>query len=272
MCLIKKTFTFIVTTSILVISLACQQKQIDPAENPKGLVEQMVAAIGGIDKLHSLKDVEYTYTYQDLTTNQKDVSIERYIFEGELSWAKFETREKVVLPQMPGEMFQGYNGSESWMTIDGKLVEGDPQMAKFCDFLRKTNYYWFTMMFKLLDPGLNYEYNGTKNVNGIDYNLVKIAFGEGIGDAQDTYVLYINPETKLVDQFLFTVMDFGAAEPRLMKVEYEEVQGVKLPARRKYVRANWQGEPQNDEWTAEISTNIKFNNGFDRSMFEKPTI
>ncbi|MCH7680653.1 hypothetical protein IID10_15025, partial [candidate division KSB1 bacterium] len=60
MCLIKKTFTFIVTASILVISLACQQKQIDPAENPKGLVEQMVAAIGGIDKLHSLKDVEYT--------------------------------------------------------------------------------------------------------------------------------------------------------------------------------------------------------------------
>ncbi len=160
---------------------------------------------------------------------------------------------------------------QPYVEIARKLVEDDPQMAKFCDFLRKTNYYWFTMMFKLLDPGLNYEYNGTQNVNGADYDLVKIAFGEGIGDAQDTYVLYINPETKLVEQFLFTVMDFGIVEPFLMKVEYEEIQGLKLPAKRKYVKANWEGEPQNDEWTAEISTNIKFNNGFDRSMFEKPT-
>ncbi len=267
-----KNFGILILFALIVlIGLACQQKQINPAENPRGLVEQMVAAVGGIDKLHSLNDVEYTYIYQDLTTNQKDVSIERYIFDGELSWARFETREKSALPQVPGEIMQGYNGSESWMTIDGKLVEDNPQMAKFCDFLRKTNYYWFTMMFKLLDPGLHYEYGGTKNVDGTDYDLVKITFGEEIGDVQDTYVLYINPETKLVDQFLFTVMDFSMAEPHLMQVEYEEVQGIKLPAKRKYVRANWDGEPQNDEWTAEISTNIKFNNGFDRSLFEKPT-
>ena len=73
MCLKKRFFTFIFTAHILLIGLACQRKQIDPAENPKGLVEEMVAAIGGIDKLHSLKDVEYTYTYQDLTTEQKDL-------------------------------------------------------------------------------------------------------------------------------------------------------------------------------------------------------
>ncbi len=271
MYLTKKTFTCVFTASILVISLACQQKQIDPAENPKGLVEQMVVEIGGIDKLHSLKDVEYTYIYHDLTNDKKDVSLERYVFDGELSWAHYETREKNVVPQMEGEVNQGFNGSESWMTIDGKLVEDNPQLAKLCDFLRKTNYYWFTMMFKLTDPGVQYKYNGAKTVDGVDYDLIEISFGEGVGDAQDTYLLYINPETKLVDQFLFTVMDFGVAEPFLMKVEYEEIQGVKLPAKRKYVRANWEGEPQNDEWTAAIWTNIKFNNGFDRSMFEKPT-
>ena len=116
-----------------------------------------------------------------------------------------------------------------------------------------------------------YEYNGSKNVDGTEYDLVKISFGEGVGDAQDTYLLYINPETKLIDQFLFTVMDFGLETPLLMKVEYEEVNGLKLPAKRKYVQADWDGVPQNDNWVAEISTNIKFNNGFDRSIFEKPT-
>jgi hypothetical protein len=271
MCLIKRFFTFIFTAHILLMGLACQRKQIDPAETPKALVQQMVAAVGGIDRLYALKDVEYTYIYHDLTNDKKDVSLERYVFDGELSWAHYETREKNVVPQMEGEVNQGFNGSESWMTIDGKLVEDNPQLAKLCDFLRKTNYYWFTMMFKLTDPGVQYKYNGAKTVDGVDYDLIEISFGEGVGDAQDTYLLYINPETKLVDQFLFTVMDFGVAEPFLMKVEYEEIQGVKLPAKRKYVRANWEGEPQNDEWTAAIWTNIKFNNGFDRSMFEKPT-
>ncbi|MFQ5753049.1 MAG: DUF6503 family protein [bacterium] len=262
-----KWFSFTVFLgTFLILALACTSRE----ENPRALVEKMAAEVGGINKLYSLKDVEYTYTYHDLATDKKDISLERYVFDGELSWAKYEVREKNVVPQMEGEVIQAYNGTESWMTINGALVE-EPQLMKLCDFLRKTNYYWFTMMFKLLDPGVQYEYNGTKTVDGIEYDLVKIAFGEGVGDVQDTYVLYINPKTNLVDRFLFTVMDFGMKEPFLMKVEYEEVAGLKLPAKRKAVQADWEGVPKNDNWVAEISTNIKFNNGFDRSMFDKPS-
>lgn len=250
----------------VVLGLACASRQ----DNPRALVERMVAEVGGIDKLYSLRDVEYTYTYHDLTGDNKDISLERYVFDGERSWAKYEVREKNVVPQMEGEVMQGYNGKESWMTINGALVD-DPQLMNLCDFLRKTNYYWFTMMFKLLDPGVRYEYSGTKAVDGIEYDLIRITFGEEVGDVQDTYLLYINPRTKLVDQFLFTVMDFGINEPFLMKVEYEEVAGLKLPAKRKAVAADWDGVPKNDNWVAEISANIKFNNGFDRSLFDKPS-
>ena len=138
MCLKKRFFTFIFTAHILLIGLACQQKQIDPAENPKALIQQMVAAVGGVDRFYALKDVEYTYIYHDLTNDKKDVSLERYVFDGELSWAHYETREKNVVPQMEGEVNQGFNGSESWMTIDGKLVDDNPKLTKLCDFLRKT--------------------------------------------------------------------------------------------------------------------------------------
>ena len=44
---------------------------------------------------------------------------------------------------MEGEIVQGYNGRETWMTVGGKPVE-DQQLLKLADFLRKTNYYWFT--------------------------------------------------------------------------------------------------------------------------------
>lgn len=266
MKLIKRFYTVLWLGIFVVLGLACGSKQ----DNPRALVEKVVAEVGGIDKLYSLKDVEYTYTYHDLTEDKKDISLERYVFDGELSWAKYEVREKNVVPQLAGEIIQGYNGQESWMTINGVPVD-DPQLNKLCDFLRKTNYYWFTMMFKLLDPGVQYEYKGTKTVDGIEYDLVGITFGEAVGDVQDTYLLYINPKTKLVDQFLFTVMDFGLKEPFLMTVEYEDISGLKLPAKRKAVKADWDGVPKNDLWVAEISTNIKFNNGFDRSLFDKPS-
>jgi hypothetical protein len=43
-----------------------------------------------------------------------------------------------------------------------------------------------------------------------------------------------------------------------------------LPPNRKYVAADWQGNPENDHWVSEVSKNIKFKKGFEREMFQKP--
>ena len=188
-------------------------------KNPKELIEKMTEVTGNYENLKSLKDVEYTNTVTDTASGKSDISVEKYIFDGELSWAEYSKRENHAFPQIEGEVIQGYNGSESWATINGKLIE-DPEIVKFTDFFRKTNFYWFAMMQKLLDPGINYNYEGKRNLNGIDYDIVKINYEHGIGDVSDTYLLYINPKTHLVDQFLFTVLDFNMTEPFLMMVEY----------------------------------------------------
>ena len=65
-------------------------------------------------------------------------------------------------------------------------------------------------------------------------------------------------------------MDFNLTEPFLMIVEYEEVDGVKLPTKRKATQSNWNGDILKDVWLEESMTEIKFNNGFERSAFEKP--
>ncbi len=261
----RKLSFFGVLFFVLISQLGCAKKTNDP----KLLIEQMVNAVGGREQFYAHKDVELQYTFHDLTEGKRDVSIERYLFDGQLSWAKFTVREKYAFPDLEGEIIQGYNGKETWMTQNGQLI-ADPQALRMADFTRKTNFYWFTMLFKLLDPGLNYAYKGTQNVDGVDYDLVEITFNPGVGDVQDTYLLYLNPKTHLVDQFLFTVMDFGVKEPFLMKVEYEEIAGLKLPTKRKYVAADWEGVAKDNNWTAEISENIKFNNGFTRETFEKP--
>ncbi len=239
-------------------------------KNPKELIEKMTEVTGNYENLKSLKDVEYTNTVTDTASGKSDISVEKYIFDGELSWAEYSKRENHAFPQIEGEVIQGYNGSESWATINGKLIE-DPEIVKFTDFFRKTNFYWFAMMQKLLDPGINYNYEGKRNLNGIDYDIVKISYKQGIGDVSDTYLLYLNPKTHLVDQFLFTVLDFNMTDPFLMMVEYEEVEGVKLPTIRKATRSNWNGDILEDVWLEEIMTNIKFNIGIDKSIFNKPS-
>ena len=156
------------------------------------------------------------------------------------------------------------------MTVNGKRIVRVGQLKR-ADFLRKTNYYWFAMMFKLLDPGLRYTRLPARRVDGVDYELVKVTFDAGVGDAQDTYLLYINKRTHLVDRFLFTVMDFGRKKPLLMKVRYTEVNGLKLPTHRQYTPSDWQGRvPKRAKWTTEISRDITFNNQFGREQFALP--
>jgi hypothetical protein len=114
-------------------------------------------------------------------------------------------------------------------------------------------------------------YEGSKHVNGQDYNLVRVSFESGGRDGQDRNLLYINAKTRLVDQFLFIAMDLGRTEPFLMKVRYEEVDGIRVPIFRSYAASNWEGsikEPAT--WVDEISEDIKFNNGFSPDLFEAP--
>ena len=100
---------------------------------------------------------------------------------------------------------------------------------------------------------------------------MKVGFAPGVGDVQDTYLLYLNPETGLVDRFLFTVMDFGVATPHLMVVSYEEVGcGLMLPTHRRYTAADWDGTITDDTWVEEIAENLKFGNGFDAALFAAP--
>jgi hypothetical protein len=255
-----RRWTFLI--GLLGVAAGASEARANPG---RALVAEMVAKVGGMDRLYRLGDVQYTYTYR-LPDGREDVSSERYIFDGELSWARYSKRQAHALPQVHGELVQAYDGNRTWCAADGKRLTA-PAALRSCDFLRKTNFYWFAMMQKLLDPGITYTYQGTRKVGGTDYRMVRITFNEGVGDSQDTYLLYINPRTKLVDRFLFTVMDFGKKQPNLMTVKYKTLSGVTLPVTRRYTQSDWNGTlPKDARWTTELMTDIKFGNGFSRDM------
>lgn len=231
------------------------------------LVHGMTQKVGNFGKLVSLHDVTYTYTY--ITTDGKtNSSTEKYIFDGEYSYGKYETHER-TFPQLEGLIEQGYDGNEYWLKHNGEFLT-DESLLESVAFIRPTNFYWFTMMQKLADPGLNYEHLGETTIEAQDYDIVKVTFNSKDDKPTDIYQVYINKKTSLVDQFLFTVADYGKMEtPYLMKLEYEEVQGILLPTTRLYKQSTWNADVTDKPWTKATWTDIKFNTGLTTEDFAK---
>ena len=252
------------------LALCAVREHVDAqAPDPQNLVARVVDEAGGPRALRDKGDVEYTYVYRKRSTGTLDISVERYAFDGEKSWARYEVHENLS-PEDDGPIVQGYDGKTTWQTETGKPTT-DPAKLQRADFLRKTNFYWLAMIFKLLDPGLRYTYEGRRQVDGVTYEIVRIGFDDGVGDVSDTYVLYIDPRTWRVDQFLFTVLDYGRTKPFLMEVEYDRIDGVLLPTKRRYGPSDWSGTPpQDNSWTDELSIGIRFGNRFGSDLFERP--
>lgn len=231
------------------------------------VVYNMVQKVGNYDSLAQLKDVVYTYTYQT-PDGKADVTTEKYIFDGELSYGLYKQHER-TFPDLEGPFEQGYDGKEYWLKHNGEILN-DTTMLKRVAFSRPTNFYWFTMFQKLLDPGLTYEYLGEKTVNEANYDVVNITFESNNGKPTDIYQIYINQNTLLVDQFLFTVADFGVMEiPFLMTLEYENVDGLLIPTKRKYKKSTWDAEVTDQPWINVTWTDIAFNNGLSKEDFTK---
>jgi len=250
------------TTVLIAIST------LGTAQTAEEIINQAIEATGGKQNFYNKGTVSYDYEYRAPKGENAITLIgkETYMFDGERSYASFKTHS---LTGANGKVVEGYDGKDAWVTFDGK-ISNDKQANGVARFLRKTNYYWFAMFFKLADNGVNQELLSDQEVNGIAYHRVKITFEGNVGDAQDTYLLYINKETKLIDQFLFTVVGFGITEPNLMTYEYETIDGIKIPTKRKYIEADWDGNIKGKAYYITNWTNIKFGVTLDKAMFEKP--
>jgi len=275
------------TLSLLIVFLSCnQKKEKDTAEEtavtevveketpkkkeitydvnkPETIINAIAEASGGWDTLWNLKDVEYSYTYEQ-ADGKKDVSIERYIFDGEYSWGKYTVHQVNVLPENDELIIQNYANGKATVSMGGKKVT-DEKTIGTADFLRQVNYYWFMMNFKIGDPGTTYEYQGQETVNEKIYDKVTVTYDpKKTGkEANDAYILYVNPETKLIDQFYFSLPAWGINDTvLLMKVKYTEIDGIQVPTHRYAYIPNDKGEFPEKPSLSEISTNVKFNNGF----------
>lgn len=279
LCAKKNVTMFVVLFSFLFALIGCKKemKTVKKNNNTKAekfvsfknkgheLVFAMVQKVGDYQKLRAKKDVVYTYKYST-PDGKTDVSTEKYIFERELSYGEYKVHTR-TLSTLKGVIEQGYDGENYWLKQNGNLIK-DSIALKQVAFNRPTNFYWFTMFQKLLDDGVLYKYLGTKKIDGVVYEIVKISFESE--KPTDVYQLYINKNTGLVDQFLFTVVDFNVVQtPLLMRLKYENIEGFLIPTTRKYKKSTWDAEVTDTPWIHVKWAAIKFNNHLKKEEFTK---
>jgi len=230
--------------------------------SPKDMLLAVAEASGGMDNLKKLNDVEFDYHYLS-ADGKKDISKERYIFANEVSWAKYSTHEVNAAPGLEGDFVQFYDGKKAFAYSNGEAVS-DAQNIGTSQFLRQANYMWFTMMYKITDPGIISSYEGTEEVDGKTYDLVNVSYDPAVTgkEQNDTYILYIDPETHMVDQFKFSLPAFNVVEPVLLaKVTYTEMEGIKVISRREMFAPSPEDGTYGPLVDQQIK-NVKFNNGF----------
>lgn len=234
------------------------------ASNPASMLAAVAYANGGWDDLYNKKDVQYTYTYM-VGDGKKDVSTERYIFDSEASYGKYSTNEVNAMPGTEGEVVQYFDGAKAMAMVDGKVIE-DPAATGGADFLRRANHFWFVMPYKLTDKGNIFKSLGKEEYNGISYDKLEVTYDPAVTgkEQNDIYVLYINPETKLIDRFFFSLPAMDVNVPAIAaNYVYEEIEGQKIATKRSYFMPNDKGEyDEENPSIAQTLENIQFNNGF----------
>jgi hypothetical protein len=249
--------SWLLFAAIFVLSSGLAQTDSKSAQ----LIDALVAVNGGYEKLASKKDVQFTYIY-DTFDKGRDVSTERHIFNGEHSWGSYKEHKRNVLPDKKGLAVQSLVNGKPSLSLDAIEITAEKALGGTV-FLRKVNFYWFTMMYKLKDPGTNYKHLGTEEINGIMYDKVSLMYNADVTkkEKNDEYILYFNPKTHLIDLFFFSLPDWGIFAPIIkMTLDYDVVDGLYISTVRKSYMPNDKGEYQlNGEYTFK---DITFNNGF----------
>ena len=229
---------------------------------PETLLRAVAYSHGGWGDLWKKGDVQYTYDYRT-PDGKADVSLERYLFTNEASLGKYTQHDINVMPGEDGEVVQYFNGQETVVMVDGKKAE-NPQLLGVSDFLRRANYFWFTMPYKLTDKGTIITYQGQEEYNGKTYDKVHVTYDPEITgkEQNDIYVLYVNPETKLIDRFFFSLPFLGVNEPVIIaNYQYEDVDGQLIATKRTYFLPTEEGYAEQPNIVQTLS-DITFNNGF----------
>jgi hypothetical protein len=158
------------------------------------LVLDAIDAHGGLARWYGNGPVRFRHTYERLTGGPP-IDTRQTVD----TWSSRAVHEVVGDPASSQAVQFGWTGNEAW-------VSGADSLATNARFWSLTPYYFVAMPFVLADPGVNLETAGRMTAEGATYDLVRVTFDAGTGDAPDDYYyLLLDPETRRVGGVRYVV-------------------------------------------------------------------
>jgi len=184
------------------------------SDNP---LAETFEAHGGLDKWSGMNTMTYTMDGFPLTPQ---------VAEHSVSTVDLRTRNNRI--ESEGYTV-GFNGKQAW-AVPGKDAVGLPPR-----FYSLGSFYFIGMPFVFGDDGTVVTDEGTGEFKGKTYRVVNVGFKKGTGStSKDDFTLFIDPETDLLALIHHSVSEIGVDRVTWVFDEWQEVDGLLIPARLTY--------------------------------------
>lgn len=148
------------------------------------LVGRWIEALGGMDTFHDFRTARYTLTTElyDVETGLLQRARPRYVA---LSRGD-EELSRIERWVWDGSRFvvQAFDGDTARAYLDGEAAPPGQMDAEEALYVTRDVFYWFSLPYKLRDPGVGLHYDGRDED---ERHVVRVTFGEGVGEHQDVW-------------------------------------------------------------------------------------
>lgn len=232
------------------------------------LVLRAIEAHGGLESWYRAPTSSYTWEYANV---EADIQFKSFLVADNQTRRVYHDLMTVgpYEDPQPVEARFAWNGEVAWMYPDS-IERPNPH------FWATTGYYFEQIPFILADPGLTYERLPDETLDGTTYEMVRVGYEENVGYSDDdTYTLYVHPESGQVDAIRYTVTygrdvpaDADLSETLFYYEDYVTVDGLTVATHfRGYSYTDGgRGNFRNEAWADSIS----FQRSFDAAQLSPP--
>ena len=241
---------------------AAARARLEASEGGR-LVLRAIEAAGGLELWYATPTSAYGWEYSNTGS---DVRFKSFLVAHNRTREVYHHLVSLGTPRepLPVDGSFAWDGEEAWIH-PAEIDAINPR------FWATTGYYFSSIPFVLADPGIVYEVLPDAELDGEMYDMVRVGYEPGIGDASDTYVLYVDKETSRVEAIRYTVTYGGRparGETLMYYRDYVTVDGFTVPTH--LVGHTFldgaPGEARNEAWVTDIS----FTQPFDSTRLEMP--
>lgn len=249
------------------------------------LVDDMVAAAGGIEAWNGIQSGQFTRTQNlfDNTGAKVSTQVETFFFRKTDEGLKLMVKaiDKSGKEVIISEDKEGFWATKDALPADPKRTSGDLGMmcdSKYCQpsCASAMAFYKFSMPFKLTDYGVRPDVNNVTALGLLDWNplenlelnsdplVLDVSYMPTVG--KDKWRFLVNPETKLIHKVeYYNKSDFGTYRPEeIYWSDHKTVDGITFS--HKWTRF-WGNGKIMDEYTY---SDVSFNNHVTEEFFERP--